>query len=53
MFGLRLKDGTQIAGLHYKPTVGEFIFIDDLDKWYLVTDIAGRIAYARQTVDPR
>lgn len=53
MYGLRLKDGTRISGLHYKPTVGSYIYLDDADKWYEVTDIAGRIAYARQTIDQR
>jgi hypothetical protein len=53
MFGLRLKDGTKVAGLFYKPIVGNVILIDDIDKWYEVTDVIGRVAYARQTVDPR
>ncbi len=53
MVSLRLKDGTRISRLHYKPSVDDIILIDETDKWYKVTEIVGRIAYARQTIDPR
>lgn len=52
MYSLRLKDGSKIKGIHYKPSVGSFIKIDDIDKWYVVLEIVGRIAYARETIDP-
>ncbi len=52
MYGLRLKDGTKVAGLHYKPALNDIILIDETWKWYKVTEIVGRVAYARQTIDP-
>lgn len=49
MYGLRLKDGTKVAGLSYKPTIGDVIKIDEKDQWFQVTEIVGRVAYARTT----
>ena len=53
MYGLRLKDGTRIAGLFYKPKIHDVIRIDETDTWYKVIEIIGRVAYAKQAVDPR
>jgi len=53
MFSLRLEDGTKIAGLHYKPSIGSRIRIDDIDKWFKVTRVDGRIAYSINWFDER
>lgn len=53
MFGLRLEDGTKICGLYYKPNLEDVILIDDQNKWFKVTRIAGRIAYCMRWFDER
>lgn len=53
MFSLRLEDGSKISGLHYKPSVGCRIYLDNKDEWFKVTRITGRIAYAVRWFDER